>query len=53
MGIQDGKTTRKLQTIAIARARFLCFVLDKLTSRFMHVFLDVFGQDPELPIADQ
>jgi hypothetical protein len=50
---QDGRTSRKLQAIAIAIARFLCFVFDKLTNCIIRVILDVLGEDLQLPIADQ
>jgi len=42
-----------LQAIAIAKARFLCSLLIKLTNWFIRVVLDVLGRDLQLPIADR
>ena len=52
-GIQDGRTSRKPQAIAIASTRFICFVFDNLTDWFIRLVLDVLGQDLQLPIADR
>ena len=42
-----------LQAIALAITRFICFVFDNLTERFIRLVLDVLGEDLQLPIADQ
>jgi hypothetical protein len=50
---QAGSKSRKLQTIAVAIARFACFVFNKLANRFIHLVLDVVGEDLELTTAEQ
>ena len=42
-----------MHAIAIATARFLCFVFDKLTDRFIRLILEVLGEDLQLPIVNQ
>jgi hypothetical protein len=50
---QEDRTSTKLQTIAIAVARFLRFVSGSLANRFIRLVLEILGERLQIPCFDK